>query len=58
MNKIKQLFGLLLFVPALALAQSSGHISTGSFTEELFYADGPGTALYNDVTGLSPDIPF
>ena len=34
-------------MPALALAQSSGHISTSTFAEELFYADGPGTALYN-----------
>ena len=58
MNKAKQILVLLLLTPLLVLAKSSvsyaydlrgwlTNISTGTFTEELFYADGPGTTLYN-----------
>lgn len=58
MNKAKQILVLLLLTPLLVLAKSSvsyaydlrgwlTNISTGTFTEELFYADGPGTGYRN-----------
>ena len=58
MNKAKQILVLLLLTPLLVLAKSSvsyaydlrgwlTNISTGTFTEELFYTDGPGSKYCN-----------